>query len=145
MITTTQAADLAKLLRHIRPTWDLHGTQAKLLERSAQHPQVSLPLLIIEATQAASVPTNRTPEVLTMDGPHRDPTFRVPAPQIPPCPAHGGTTMRDDAIEGQVYGCCFAERVADEDSTPPRPERPDHSTHIAQARAALNRPKETSR
>lgn len=75
-ITEPQAQALAKLLHELRPDWATKSLLQMLWQHRDGHP---FPELAAAAVTAANTPTNRTPAIIFLDGPHWHPAR--PAPQ----------------------------------------------------------------
>lgn len=99
MMTKDQATMTAALVHSIRPDWDERGIVAALA-KAVQRGDAAL--VSIAAIHAARTPTNQTPAVISMDGPHwQKAEGTAPAPKRiiePPksndtsadCPSHPG-------------------------------------------------------
>lgn len=135
MMTQEQAKMTAALIHSIRPDWDERGIVAALAK--ALH-RADAGLLAIAAMHAALTPTNQTPAVIAMDGPHwQKAEGTAPAPKrvvappasndtSPECENHPGVkswackpcrviTKRPvdfDALKAQAAERARAERVA---------------------------------
>jgi hypothetical protein len=84
-ITMTQAKTLAALLHELRPDWDERGLLAAIHGAKDRAGNFDL---AIAAIRAAGQPTNRTPAIIGMEGPHWHPEQAAPEPAKRP----GGVT-----------------------------------------------------
>lgn len=116
-ISRSQAEHLAALVHATRPDWDAPGILAALSKLRTR----PLAVVAYAAIRAAETPTNRTPAVIALDGPHwRAPTpAQLPTP-IPPtkCPRCGCFARTP---EGACLDCYLATEATDE-ATPPAHE-----------------------
>lgn len=102
MMTPQQAQKTAELVHSIRPDWDARGVYSAL-SKAATERGTDAGRLSIVALHAAMEPSNRTPAVIALDGPHwqkADGTAPAPKRTITPpssndtspeCPNHPGT------------------------------------------------------
>lgn len=67
MMTKDQAQALTALVNALRPDWDAQGVYAALAKARTMG---TAPELAVAAIRAAATPTNKTPAVIAMRGPH---------------------------------------------------------------------------
>lgn len=67
MMTRGQAEATATLIATLRPDWDHRGILAAIQTAAPRH---TAPQIAIAAIHAATNPTNRTPAVIPLNGPH---------------------------------------------------------------------------
>src|SRR3954449_10351049 len=96
-LTKERASDIARLACSIRsdlgiePSWDVPGVVAKIGEAKARGSAEHIAHAVL---RAACTPSNRTPGVIPLDGPHW--ALYTPSSAAtqttgrqPPCPTHG--------------------------------------------------------
>ena len=93
-ITGPQAHALAAFIATIRPDWDTAGVVAAL---KTARDKGTAPELAHAAIRAASTPSNRTPAVIAMAGPHWIQSSQTATPipgagNAPRCPVYGHDT-----------------------------------------------------
>lgn len=82
-LTQNQATLLAHLLHEIRPDWSINSMMKLLWEHRAKH---SFGDVVLPAIRAARTPTNRTPAVIFLEGPHWRSDGAAPREAPPPGP-----------------------------------------------------------
>lgn len=105
-ITDDQARALCHLVTLLRPGWDIAGIRSALHKARTN---ASAHDLCVAAIRAAQNPSNRTPAVIAMGGPHwrtgggelaRDlPVERCPQPGHTSYPAYNCSACRSEALQ----------------------------------------------
>lgn len=126
-ITHEQAKALATLLNALRPDWDLRGILSAIYEARGKGGNFDL---VVAAVRCASQPSNRTPAVIGLEGPHWQ-TAPMPAAR-----AKSGAPLPPELCPR----CKFPHRPGDECDVVRDeldPESPAFHQARADARAAL--------
>ena len=123
-LTQSQATSLAGFINTIRPSWDPRGIVTALKDARARGTAAEV---AVAAIRAAAEPTNRTPAVIALEGPHW---------QQPTTPGRVGLGAFVQVTERQ--SCCGGLHAPDSPCDP-RADQRSNGRGANAARAALRR------